>query len=225
MRIYTCSSPPKCALAQRGHTVPPPLSQTGLGVTSSAPPAAMGRDPPNPSCCRRRGWGAEPPPGFPFGARFRWQSQEAAVPTAGTEQMSPRPPGTARWPCPRPSVLPWVPPFPSGTSGGAAAAPPELRRYRRDGAAPAARGGDSDGGVTVVPGEGGTQHPPLPRRFLGPAGGSNVPPGLPLRLPAPLSAAVYSPGPWPLALALSLSPPHRPPGGDAAPHKPPGTPR
>ncbi|XP_050841891.1 basic salivary proline-rich protein 2-like [Serinus canaria] len=99
------------------------------------------------------------------------------------------------------------------------AAPPELRRCREDGGAPeGSPRGDRARGVTGVAGGGHSTHH-LPWRFHGPAGGSNVPPGLPLRLPAPFTAAVYSPAPCP----LSLSPPHRPPGGDTG-SEPPRTP-
>lgn len=186
------------------------------------PPHCHG-DPPNPSCCCRRGWGAEPPPGFRSGAGSDGRARKQLSPRRGRSKCHP---GHL---APRAGLVPVLspavgPPFPSGTSrGGRGQHPQSGGGAKRTGEHQhrwGPRMGDRDGGVTGV--AGGDTAPTL---YLG---ASTAPPaaqmsprasrsGYRLRLQLPFIAPVPVPCPCPLPIA------HRPPGGDTGVRAPQDT--
>lgn len=166
--------------------------QRGVGGHQNCiPPPTWHGDPPIPAATTSRAWGAQPPPRFPLWGRFRWQSQEAAVPMAGTEQMSPLPPGPCHG-CPPPHHH-TAPPR-RGYGGSTPRAGPRGLGGPRGGEVPmrvTARRCQQRGGG------GHNTAPPFTLVLQGPTAAQMSPPGLPLRLPAPLTAAVYSARPLP----------------------------
>lgn len=165
-----------------------PIANRGVWGPAAVPPHCHG-DPPNPSCCCRRGWGAEPP--------------RVSVP--GPVQMAE--PGSS---CPHGGdganvtpatwhralalslscLLPWVPPFRAAPPGGAAGSTP------RAAGVPRGRRNTSTGGVPAwVTGmggspawRGGTQHPPFTLALPRPRRRLKCPPGP----PAPVTGSAYS---------------------------------
>lgn len=160
----------------------------GVWGSPAVPPKCHG-DPPNPSCCCRRGWGAEPP--------------RVSVP--GPVQMAE--PGSS---CPHggdganvtpatwhgalalsPSLSPAVgaPLSKRHRPGGAQAAPPELRGCREDGEHQHRWGPTRVTGTGGSPGwRGGTQHPPFTSALPRPRRRLKCPPGP----PAPVTGSAYS---------------------------------
>lgn len=137
-------------------------------------------------------------------AGFGWQRQEAAVPAARMEQMSPRPPGTTHHPQPPPTSKQHPP------GGGAAGvqslqggakrmSPPHHQRDIKE-----RRGG---GWVTPPPPFTFRCFPAVcPHRLSCPSPplSSSPPPGIALRLPALLTASAYSPPSTPCPLPAPL---------------------